>query len=90
MSSFRVEKGTGTLICGQSRLETRYQLHIDIGGRAVMVELLDRPDGMACGDTVQLRFEDGGSLDCQVLDNTSMCTIVGGGLRHRSDSLHVR
>jgi hypothetical protein len=82
MSAFRFEEGTATLICRQLRLETRYQLHVDIGGRAVMVELLDRPDGMACGDTVQLLFEDGGRLECQVLDNTSMCTIVGGGLRH--------
>ena len=81
MSSFRVENGTATLVCGPSRIETRYQLHVDIGGRAVMVELVDRPDGMACGDTVKLIFGDGGFLECQVLDNTSMCTIVGSGMR---------
>jgi hypothetical protein len=82
VSAFRIEHGTATLVCGQARLETRYHLHIDIGGRAVMVELLDRPDGMASDETVQLLLEDGHILQCHVLDNTSMCTIVGDGLRH--------
>jgi hypothetical protein len=82
VSLFRVEQGTATLVCGQARIETRYLLHIDIGGRAVMVELVDRPDGMASDETVQLFLENGRVLQCQVLDNTSMCTIVGDGLRH--------
>jgi hypothetical protein len=81
MSAFHIENGRATLICGQTRLATRYQLHVDIGGRAVMVELVDRPDGMSCGEVVQLVFDDGGVLECQVLDNTPMCTVVGGGLR---------
>jgi hypothetical protein len=82
VSLFRVEQGTATLVCGQARTETRYRLHVDVGGRAVMVELVDRPDGLADGDTVRLLFGDGGVLDCQVLDDTPMCTIVGDGLRN--------
>jgi hypothetical protein len=81
MSDFDLERGTATLICGRTRLETRYLLHIDLGGRAVMVELFDRPQGLACGDTVRLLFRDGRALECQVLDDSAMCTIVGEGLR---------
>jgi hypothetical protein len=81
MSDFDLERGTATLICGHARLETRYLLHIDIGGRAVMIELLDRPHGLLCGETVRLLFHDGRALDCQVLDDSAMCTVVGEGLR---------
>ena len=84
MSEFRLEQGTATLMCGQTRLETRYQLHIDIGGRAVMVELLDKPEDLASWESVQLLFMDGCVLDCQVLDSTGMCTIIGDGFRHRA------
>jgi hypothetical protein len=83
MSEFRVERGRATLICHGSRIETRYLLHIDLGGRAVMVELLDRPDGLACGQSVQLVLSDGDVLNCQLLDDTSMCTIIGDGFRRR-------
>jgi hypothetical protein len=81
MSEFRTEAGTAVLVCSRASLTTRYVLHIDLGGRAVMIELLDRPDGLACGDCVQVMFADGRTLDCQLLDDTQMCTIVGDGFR---------
>jgi hypothetical protein len=81
MSGFRMEVGEATLLCGGTSIDTRYQLHIDIGGRAVMVELLDRPQGLACGQSVQLVFSDGRVLECQLLDDTRMCTVIGDGFR---------
>jgi hypothetical protein len=84
MSELRVETGRATLICQGSRIETRYSLHIDLGGRAVMVELFDRPAGFACGESVQLVLSDGNVLNCQLLDDTTMCTIIGDGFRRRA------
>jgi hypothetical protein len=54
-------------------------MHIDVNGRVVMAELLDRPVGLGCGQTVQLFVEDGRVLDCQILDDTRMCAVVGEG-----------
>jgi hypothetical protein len=81
VSEFRTETGTAVLVCQRTSLTTRYVLHIDLGGRAVMIELLDRPDGLACGAAVKVMFDDGRTLACQVLDDTHMCTIIGDGYK---------
>jgi hypothetical protein len=81
MSPFRTETGAAVLACGRISLSTRYVLYVDLGGRAVMIELMDRPSGLSCDEAVQVMFEDGRVLDCQVLDDTPMCTVIGDGFR---------
>jgi hypothetical protein len=57
----------------------RYWLYRDASGRAAMIELLDRPHGVASDLTVRVVLDDGRYLSCQVLDDTTMCTVVGDG-----------
>jgi hypothetical protein len=79
VSEFKTSEGIGRLLCKPDDIRTRYVLHMDVGGRAVMVELLDRPTGLRCDDQVRLVLEDGRSLVCQILDDTPMCTVIGDG-----------
>ena len=44
-----------------------------------MIGLLDRPEGVISDRLVRVETEDGRLLDCQVLDDTPMCTVVGDG-----------
>jgi hypothetical protein len=79
VSDWQTLTGNGRLIDGQSEFPTRYRLYRDASGRAAMIELLDRPDGMVSDRTVRVVLEDGRYLSCQVLDDTPMCTVVGEG-----------
>lgn len=68
------------LVLKDLRIPTRYRLHAHIGGRAVMVELLDRPSGIASDEHIRFVVEDGRVLTCQVLDDTPLCAVEGEGL----------
>jgi hypothetical protein len=80
LSELMTETGTGLLIFEQTNMPTRYRLHADVGGRAVMIELFDRPAGMASGEHVRVALGDGRIIRCQILDDSHMCTVVGDGL----------
>jgi hypothetical protein len=68
------------LVAKDLRISTRYRLHAHVGGRAVMIELFDRPSGIAPDEHIRFVAEDGRVLSCQVLDDTPMCAVEGEGL----------
>jgi hypothetical protein len=85
VSDWQTLTGNGRLIHGQSEFPTRYRLYRDASGRAAMIELLDRPEGVASDRTLRVVLEDGCYLSCQVLDDTPMCTVVGEGRPREAD-----
>ena len=80
MSEFVISTGMGLLRLTNREVPIHYRLHAHIGGRAVMIELLDRPSDLASDEHVRVVLDGGRELRCQVLDDTPMCTVVGEGL----------
>jgi hypothetical protein len=80
LSELTTETGTGLLIIEQTHIPTRYRLHVHVGGRAVMIELFDRPRGLGSDEHVRVSLADGRVLRCQILDDSPMCAVVGDGL----------
>jgi hypothetical protein len=72
--------GTGRLLLTDREVPIHYRVHAHVGGRVVMIELLDRPSGVASDERVRVLLESGRELMCQVLDDTPMCTVIGEGL----------
>ena len=80
LSELMTETGTGLLIIEQRHIPTRYRLHAHVGGQPVMIELFDRPPGLAADEHVRVSLADGRVLRCQILDDSPMCTVVDDGL----------
>jgi hypothetical protein len=55
-----------------------YRIEMDIGGQANVVKFSERPKAKN-GDRLHLTLEDGRMLDCQVLDASPYCAVVGEG-----------
>jgi hypothetical protein len=71
--------GTGRVKCGPRNLGTvPYRVEIGSGGQASVVTFAHRLNAKH-GDTVHLTLEDGRMLDCQVLDASQYCAVVGDG-----------
>jgi hypothetical protein len=71
--------GTGGLKCGQRDLGLMpYEVEVSMGGQASVVKFDTRPRAVD-GDTLHLTLEDGRMLDCQVLDSSPYCAVVGDG-----------
>jgi hypothetical protein len=81
VSELVTTSGTGVLVSKDLRVSTRYRLHAQFGGRAVMIEVLDRPDGISRDEHVHVVIENGRVIACRVLDDTLMCAVEGEGLR---------
>jgi hypothetical protein len=80
MSSGRL-RGKGNLKCGPRDLGPfDYRVEVSAGGQASLVEFDRRP--AKDGDKLHLTLEDGRMLDCQVLDNSPFCSVVGEGPYH--------
>ena len=56
----------------------RYQVEVDPGGHASVVKFERQPNAED-GDTLHLTLEDGRMLDCQVIDSSPYCAVVGDG-----------
>jgi hypothetical protein len=81
MNSGRL-RGTGTVKCGPRNLGTLdYRVEVGSGGQASLVEFERRPQAKD-GDKLHLTLEDGRMLDCQMLDNSPFCSVVGEGPYH--------
>ena len=71
--------GTGCVKCGPRDLGSiEYQVEISPGGQASIVKFDRRPKAKD-GDQLHLTLEDGRMLDCQVIDASSYCAVVGDG-----------
>ena len=71
--------GTGTVKCGDRDLgHLPYHVEIASGGQASVVKFGERPPAKD-GATLHLTLEDGRMLDCQVLDASPYCAVVGEG-----------
>jgi len=55
-----------------------YQVEVDAGGHASVVKFERQPHAEE-GDTLHLTLEDGRMLDCQVIDSSAYCAVVGDG-----------
>ena len=72
-------KGTGFVKCGQRNLgQIPYRVEVASGGHASLVEFARKPPAKD-GDTLHLTLEDGRMLDCQVIDSSPYCAVVGEG-----------
>lgn len=77
MSSGRL-KGTGSVKCGARNLgQIPYRLEVSAGGQASLVEFERRV--AKDGAQLHLTLEDGRMLDCQVIDASPYCAVVGDG-----------
>jgi hypothetical protein len=56
----------------------RYRVEVGNGGQATLVKFAHRPPAND-GDTLHLTLEDGRMLDCQVIDASSYCAVIGEG-----------
>lgn len=73
------ERGTGHVKCGERDLGMiPYQVEVGVGGQATVVKFARRLKAKD-GDTLHVTLEDGRMLDCQVLDASSYCAVVGDG-----------
>jgi hypothetical protein len=71
--------GTGCVKCGERDLGVLpYHVQIASGGQASVVKFEQRPRAKD-GDKLHLTLEDGRMLDCQVLDASPYCAVVGEG-----------
>src|SRR5262245_43018707 len=71
--------GTGRLKCGDRSLgRMPYELDVSPGGQASVVKFDARPPAKN-GERLHLTLEDGRMLDCQVLDSSPYCAVVGDG-----------
>ncbi len=65
--------------CGPRSLgRIPYHLEVSAGGQASLVEF-ERRLPAKDGDQLHLTLEDGRMLDCQVLDSSPYCSVVGDG-----------
>jgi hypothetical protein len=72
-------RGTGVVKCGPRDLGTMpYQVEVSAGGHASIVRFEQRLK-VKDGEQLHLTLEDGRMLDCQVLDASSYCAVVGDG-----------
>ena len=72
-------QGTGCVKCGQRNLgRIPYRVELSGGGQANLVKFARRPRAND-GDHLHLTLEDGRMLDCQVIDDSSYCAVVGEG-----------
>ena len=75
-------RGTGDVKCGLRDLGSlRYRVEVDAAGHASVVMFERRPKAKE-GDQLHLTLEDGRMLDCQVLDASSYCAVIGDGPYH--------
>ena len=72
-------KGTGSVKCGPRNLgRIPYRVEVASGGQASLVEFARKPHAKD-GDKLHLTLEDGRMLDCQVIDASPYCAVVGEG-----------
>ncbi len=65
--------------CGERELGfLPYEVEVGSGGQASVVKFEKKPRAKD-GDTLHLTLEDGRMLDCQVLDSSPYCAVVGDG-----------
>jgi len=65
--------------CGHRNLgRIRYRVEVASGGQASLVEFARKPSAKD-GDKLHLTLEDGRMLDCQVIDSSPYCAVVGEG-----------
>jgi hypothetical protein len=71
--------GTGCVKCGERDLGSLpYEVEMSTGGQASVVKFDRRPQAKD-GDKLHVTLEDGRMLDCQVLDASPYCAVVGEG-----------
>ena len=71
--------GKGGVKCGPRDLgRYEYQVEVSAGGQASLVKFEHQPNAKD-GDTLHLTLEDGRMLDCQVIDSSPFCAVVGDG-----------
>lgn len=72
--------GTGTLHRGPRRIgAVLYKVHISpANGQASIVELDPKPPATD-GERVRLTLADGRVLNCEVLDDSPFCAVIGDG-----------
>ena len=71
--------GTGCVKCGERDLGyLPYEVEVGSGGQASVVKFDGRPPAKD-GQTLHLTLEDGRMLDCQVLDASPYCAVIGEG-----------
>lgn len=56
----------------------QYQVEVGAGGQASLVKF-ERQPVAEDGDTLHLTLEDGRMLDCQVIDSSPFCAVIGDG-----------
>lgn len=70
---------TACVKCGPRDLGSiPYQVEVGAGGRPSVVKFA-RPLPAEDGDHLHLTLEDGRMLDCQVIDASPYCAVVGDG-----------
>ena len=78
--------GVGALHWGPRRIgSVSYTIHFSrASGQAFVVELEPKPRAKD-GDLVHLTLEDGRVLNCEVLDESPFCAVIGDGpiIEHR-------
>jgi hypothetical protein len=72
--------GEGALHWGPRRIgSVSYKIHFSpANGQASVVELEPKPPAKD-GDLVHLTLEDGRVLNCEVLDESPFCAVIGDG-----------
>jgi len=72
-------KGTGSVKIGPRSLgQFPYKVEVGTGGQASLVEFEHRLPAKD-GDHLHLTLEDGRMLDCQVIDSSPFCAVMGEG-----------
>jgi hypothetical protein len=72
-------RGTGCVKCGSRELgDLSYQVEVGVSGQASVVRFGTRPKAKN-GDKLHLTLEDGRMLDCQLLDASPYCAVLGEG-----------
>ena len=80
--SGKVLKGQGTLRgVDRAVVPVTYAVNADINGQANIVELDPEPVRAKDGDVLQLTLEDGRWLNCQKVDDSRFCAVIGDGPR---------
>jgi hypothetical protein len=72
--------GTASVKCGPRDLGAiPYEVEVSAGGHPSVVKFARRVSAHD-GDQLHLTFEDGRMLDCQVIDASPYCAVVGEGM----------
>jgi hypothetical protein len=72
-------RGTGHVKCGRRDLgDLPYEIATDAAGHPSFVKFA-RPPAAGDGARLHLTLEDGRMLDCQVLDVSPYCAVIGEG-----------